>query len=545
MFTLTAGQLLDGRTWGYTLLDESRENVGRIVTHPSVEDTHFINRSSLTIVQDLAVVPRWLRSLRQRMVVRFGRTIWLWAGLSFGFVGLAAAWSFRRNPMFLILGASSLVRLMLVFSGGQFYWPDEVRFEQVRATAQGLADGRLGGALDGLPAVGLVFEIVALMPAAVERLVGQTPIIPGVFLASFSVLNIWLLKKVAQRLGAGETESLLAAAGLAMSASLFYFARHLVPYDVAITFGLLALFAGAKSGTRASSSLLCGFFAACVFLAYAGYWPLAVATLTVHASSSTNWYDVVKRGLQAGLGFAATLSVVVVTSTALGGDFVGGALTYSRAVKQGSIEEGWRLPWEYLWHSEHWLLAAWIISFIWACHRVASSAGSARLRAGLIGAASIYLMLVVGSTMLEIFVVHGRLARQLVPFLCLVTAAVLQHAFESRSVFAHRFARSALVALLVQASMNFLGPLRQSFPSEFIREGRRDERYAPEAIFVNAHHIYPAPEPLALPGRYVTVKEADHPLQFAPYQYEGYTPAERESLRATDISMRMVIPLSK
>ncbi len=37
---LGAGELQDVRTWQYTLLDASRENIARIVAQPSIDDTH-------------------------------------------------------------------------------------------------------------------------------------------------------------------------------------------------------------------------------------------------------------------------------------------------------------------------------------------------------------------------------------------------------------------------------------------------------------------------------------------------------------------------
>ena len=38
------------------------------------------------------------------------------------------------------------------------------------------------------------------------------------------------------------------------------------------------------------------------------------------------------------------------------------------------------------------------------------------------------------------------------------------------------------------------------------------------------------------------IKEARHPLQYLPYQYEGYSPAQRQALRSTDIRMRIIAP---
>ena len=57
-----------------------------------------------------------------------------------------------------------------------------------------------------------------------------------------------------------------------------------------------------------------------------------------------------------------------------------------------------------------------------------------------------------------------------------------------------------------------------------------------------AHHIYPTPEPFAVVPGSVTVAQTAHPLQYLPYQYEGFTPAQRERLRTTDIQMRAIIP---
>ena len=60
-------------------------------------------------------------------------------------------------------------------------------------------------------------------------------------------------------------------------------------------------------------------------------------------------------------------------------------------------------------------------------------------------------------------------------------------------------------------------------------------------LTLNAKHLYPGPEPVRLPPRYTVIKSTPHPLQFLPYQYEGYRPEQRAALRAADISMRLII----
>ncbi len=48
-YALTAGELREGRTWGYSLTDLSRANIRALVGDPGVEDTHQINRESFRI----------------------------------------------------------------------------------------------------------------------------------------------------------------------------------------------------------------------------------------------------------------------------------------------------------------------------------------------------------------------------------------------------------------------------------------------------------------------------------------------------------------
>jgi hypothetical protein len=51
--------------------------------------------------------------------------------------------------------------------------------------------------------------------------------------------------------------------------------------------------------------------------------------------------------------------------------------------------------------------------------------------------------------------------------------------------------------------------------------------------------IYPVRAFIGFPeGR--TLFRIEHPLTYAPFQYEGHSPAERAMLRTQDISMRLI-----
>jgi hypothetical protein len=150
----------------------------------------------------------------------------------------------------------------------------------------------------------------------------------------------------------------------------------------------------------------------------------------------------------------------------------------------------------------------------------------------------IYGALFFNSVVLEKMVVYGRLARQLVPFFCVIAAYEL---IRLRRV---PWMRSGVVvaaaaALLVQVAVNFRAPLVQWFPIEF-REAFGPLAKDRNALWVNAERFYPAPPVVQLPPRYRVLAEARHPLEFLPYQYEGADPGQRAMLRSSDLRMRLL-----
>ena len=103
-----------------------------------------------------------------------------------------------------------------------------------------------------------------------------------------------------------------------------------------------------------------------------------------------------------------------------------------------------------------------------------------------------------------------------------------------------RLALAAVLGVMAQAAWNFRTPLTQVFPSEFRRmaEGIPNPTGAPRFVLY-AEFIYPRPVPVPS-GIGTVIFARPHPLQYLPYQYEGYTPEERAALRETDIRMRVV-----
>jgi hypothetical protein len=446
----------------------------------------------------------------------------------------------RHAPLLLLLAASVVLRVVLVRSGGQGYWPDERAYDIAREMLAALARGEYVAAFTQVNDNGpMLFKVIALVPAAFEAYAGRNLHVPGLFFAMFSVCNIVLVGRLAKGLGGSDTEALLAATLLAMSSSMFYYTRHLQSYDMAMTFALVAILIGVRAGSTLRGCFVSGLIAACVFFAYNGYWTLAAAVPLLNAVAwSRPAGDSIRRMLASAAGMGAMAGVIVISNALLGGNLIRSYGTFAATVYQGDFEEGWWLPFEYLWHAEHGLLIVWLVGVGWSLATVSRSWASPRVRVALTGLLIVFASLAITSTFLHVFVVYGRLARQLVPFFCLVTAYGLERWRMSRSVAIRALVPATVVMLLAQAAVNFRQPLQQTFPDDLHRQyAASDQR---PLIWVNVEHFYPVPRPVVLPDRFVVVHQATHPLQFLPYQYEGFTFAQRQVLRSTDIRMRIL-----
>jgi len=588
---LLSGAREQGRTWSYVLRDVSTTSIARLVRHPLIEDTHYIDRSTATLSVDASGHAAWVGDVAQMPFVQVSLQ-WLptlaFALAIVGFVGSWQVWHgvaprawrqvqeglrwargavrarvdrirserhvrhqrLGRMPLgrgaalqlSLILLVSILLRIWLVTSGGQFYWGDESRYEIARDIARTSAHGDVLYAFSRMGQHPL-FGVIGAIPATVERLTHEDPRIPGLFFAAFSALNIGLIAAVAKRSGATDGASVMAGALVALSASMLYYARHLLPYDVAMTFGLGALYIGLGDPSR-MRSLACGVVGALAFLTYTGYWTLGGAAMVVHVLDAGNAKTALRRALFSGLGLVAAIGVVVVGSLVVGENLIRALAEFSGQVDQGDFREGWRLPWEYLWHAEHVIVLVWLFAPAWVLVHARSRRVPRAVRVGLIGLAFVYSALVATSVVTHTFVVYGRLARQMVPFLCLISAAALADFLRARSPRTRVLLGAAVaLSLIVQAAFNFATPLRQVFPAEFLREARRDGRIGADAdlVILNAKHLYPGPETIVLPPRYAVLTHEPHPLQYLPYQYEGYTRAQREALRSADIEMKLLL----
>jgi len=469
----------------------------------------------------------------------------------------------------LLLALASLLRLVLVVQGGQLYWPDERLYTQVLD----IFDLHRGSPFDIVKALvstqdHLGFALISAIPAATQFWLGHAlsrsgnglMILPGILLSQASVLSIAVVYAIARRAGRDWIEAFIAAALMAAATTMFYYSRHLLPYDSSLLLALVALWCGL--GTRPRDSIACGAAASGAFITYNGYWLIAGVVLVLHVvrEGRTTIRSALMRALFAAVGFVMVPVVIMVVELATGAPLLfGGMRRLAGTVTDGYAPEGFTVPWAYLWHAEHGLLFVWIAAALFVVLGRADWNGPRRQTATtwVLAATFVYLGLGAASAVLHAFVVMGRQSRQVVPFLCLATAAAAMELVE-RKRWSSWIVPACVAALVLQVGWNFRQPLLQRFPRDVISE--ITAKYGPvdfdntiqgpplthdhvesQWVLFNAQHLYHprAPRP-PLPASLIEVMRFRHPLEFLPYQYEGLEPMERQVLRGNDIAIRLV-----
>lgn len=455
----------------------------------------------------------------------------------------------------IILLLSLVLRWTLVLRGGQYYFSDEQRYETSRAFVKFAVSGNFTEAFLQLFTAPehLGFKIIGILPALVEQITRESLAVPALFFSIFSIVNLYLVYLIAKRSGASDRESHYALILAAASISLLYYARHLMPYDPAMTFGLLALYIALAEKPEIKTSLACGTLGFLCFLTYNGYWSLAGYAMLAHVVwGNTKLSGVLNKGIAAALGFFLPAILLIVAAAASGVDMLDEYRVFAATVSQGSFDEGWSLPFEYFWHAEHLVVVAFASLSVLGL--IASKGGNKSLFLWASAILFIYLCLAIPSVFTHSFVVYGRLVRQITPFLVLLSAAGLSK-LEEAFVTRRRVAQILLVLILMQAAWNYLDLLRLSFPREFAAQA---QSLFPEFAFSEKRLIFGAPALCQNNGyiaEYVKRFEvppvenppvagqillaAPHPDNFLPYQYEGYTYEQRQYLRELRPEMRL------
>lgn len=437
-----------------------------------------------------------------------------------------------------VLVLSTGLRVALALNGGQLFWGDEqIRYGSAQTAYAYFIEGswREGWREILANADHPLFRLWSLPAAAWQHHGGVSHAVAATYFAIFSVVSLGLIWGIARRAGADEREAFWALLLAAGTNALFFYSRHLLPYDMALCLMLAALWFALRGGScrLVGSGVLVGLG----FLTYNGYWLLGGTVLVLAVLfPGINVRQVVVRAVAGAGGLGAVLAAWFAIGWVAEYGLAGKLREFSGTITQGDFGLGWRVVAEYFWRSEGVMLVIWAGGGMLALREIRRG-GDRRALFWLTGLVMVLLGLIGLSDVVPKFVVYGRLARCAVPFACLAAAyGLARWNSPGQAVGA--------IAVVVLASVNFAGPLRQVFPDRFrllawgVLQQYRHEGTRVYRI-LRAEHTWGPTWRESLPKHEVLLRRS-HPLQFLPYQLEGYSREQREAFRASDISMRLV-----
>ena len=478
---------------------------------------------------------------------------------------------------------SYALRLLLIVNGGQLYHPDELRYYRSIEVTKHIFNGDVKNAVKTL----LKYEfhqgisIAKLIPALFHRVIHSlnsddnllwkdlwhTPPqnfrLPALLFALPSVLSIGMIYVIQREAGADSVASLLGAFLLATSHSFFFFAKHLLPYDIAILIGLIAIyFALRRRQARLVNGLWIGFLAFLVFWIYNGYVTLSITIGVLYCVLlAHNIRDMLWRAL--GIVAGALLFFVPIFAfnlVFLQENIILQMLTFSETVNHGEFAEGIVFPFLYFRDTEGALGLVWSIGLALAFRQLLHETPSGkrwRIRSWIACMLILYLLMIIFSAVLQQFVLYGRIVRSLAPFVAMACACAY-------APYILRYGRA--VAALTIAGMsalaiaNFIPTIQQQYPLEIawqvyqeydevsfettVETGDKPvfhwwnlqpERPGARYRLLNAANFYPI---IAINSEVPEGKvlwAIDHPLQYKPWQYEGLSLEERDLVNRSDV----------
>lgn len=444
-----------------------------------------------------------------------------------------------------------VLRVFLCLKGGQFFFPDEARYLESRKAVAFIVEGkwRQGLALPFEAGDHVGFKVLGMAPAFLERMVTTADWVPGIFWSLFSAGSVLLIGLLARRLGGSGQVQWWSSLAAVTSATLFYYSRHLLPYDASMCFALAGLYVATGGGAR-WRPYVAGLWAGGAFAIYYGYWPLVGVVLVWGCLHGTvSWGTRIVRGVGAGLGALTVVGAAWAINAAWGNNqLFERARTFSETINQGDYR-GSVTTWEFLLRAEGvWVLVAVALSALLLVRwRRLSSGAKAELAPGrwAVGAVvSIWLLFVLTGDVMNQFTVYGRLIRQMTPFLCLGLGAGAVVWLEGRPAIWRRI----LTGVLVVNAGWFMGQAwGMQFPGDFRKQwepwvaARQQAAAEPDSYYrmVNVVRYIREVEELREPPL-ETMEATRHPLSFEPYLYELFGAAERDRRRAADFRMRVV-----
>lgn len=336
--------------------------------------------------------------------------------------------AFRSNPvaiLALIVVFSLLARVILILKGGPLTDYDEAEyFRFSKQVYEHLLNFDLKGVFNTPVFAHWGCILWGVLPFFLTPDFLQTKTVAALFFSLPSSINIALLYVITVKVGIQRWGALIAAALYALSVSNLYLARHILPYDLSLMFiflSALVILSAKENNLRVV--FISGFLCFVAFFTYYGYWLFtSVVMMFAVFFKDMSWRKIIAKGAACGLGFLLPLLIFWGLSSYYGGDFLYHLQKFSSTIRGGSFSEGTYFHLIFLYHAEGLLLIVWLLCIVKATILIGRSR---RAKFFLCTIGYLYAMWVIGSNIMESFVVYGRLVKQIVPLFCVLAGFIL------------------------------------------------------------------------------------------------------------------------
>jgi len=455
-----------------------------------------------------------------------------------------------------LLGLALILRLWMISQGGAYFWPDEVRSDRAIFFWEQLVQADIRGMAQSffMYPEHTLFRIL-LQPVAWS--LREMPLLGQVWLSVLGMGQILVVARIARQWGASPLEAWWAGLLMVLSSTTLYYSRHLLPYDSALLIGLLGVWVGTKPQYRFWHSIATSVLGLAVFFTYNGHWPLTALVFAFHLLPVYHRHSLALlrriQGLLIGVLiwtlFWALLSIVSGLPLR---SYLTSLASFSGTVTQGVFSEGYSFPFQFLWDAERFLAVLWLLGCLDGLWVLWKKATDRQVLLALAAVFMLYAMLTLFSTILERFVVYGRLVKMMVPFLCILGAFSLHRLWQADKRLVY-----GVLALLIINSFFTIGPvLRVMFAVDFRREmeaqygtldeaptfSAADEPFVPSTRYVlyGTDYNYYEYDGLTPPPAGLVLVRRENAQDFLPYAYEGLVPYQRQLIAENDIPLLLI-----
>lgn len=481
------------------------------------------------------------------------------------------------------------LRILLLATEGQFRFVDEHRYYRATSAVEALYQGKSQEAVSRLlryethPG----FTAVGLIPALFHRVAwemtaAKTQTWPEYWNSHYgdyrmsslifvipSVLTIGMIYLISRQMGAKDTEALLAAFLLAASNTFFMYSQHFLPYDSSLLLALTALWLAIHGRAKSPRyAVVVGIFSFLSIWIYNGYISFVLMLAFIYCVYlAPNFRTCVLRvsGMVAG-ALIVFLPIYAYNLYLLEINIISQLVEFSSTVTHGEFEEGFILPIQYFAHAEGAIGVVWCVGLVLVfggIRGIVQSQDRQRVLLWISCLLLLYAIMAVFSNVLALFVVYGRVARGMVPFIVMLCAYAFAKPF-LRYALTARFLLVLVVCALAFA--NFVPITRlvhyrtvQRYVYENYEDVSFESTFGPESDIhgirgkyvesaryklLNAGVFYPVYEIVDRPAGEV-ILEFPHFNKIAAWQYEGMSAATRELLNESHLKMWLIDTLSQ